>query len=171
MGGARPGLKGGGAERELAKILSTILGGSFQRSNNSGAFIGGKNVFRKQTLSKGQIINARGDIVPPDHMPHFVIESKAIKDFRFHQLLQPGQCAMLNDWIRQTIEIVDPEDAWFVAFRPDRRGWFIAVPQQVGEDYIFDNYSLYASPHGKVRVTDMCSFIAGNKARILEKTS
>jgi hypothetical protein len=150
MGGARPGLKGGGAERELAKILSTILGGSFQRSNNSGAFIGGKNVVRKQTLSKGQIINARGDIVPPDHMPHFVIESKAYK---------------------QTVEIVDPDDAWFVAFKINRRGWFIAVPQQVGEDYTFDNYSLYASPHGKVRVTDMCSFITGNKARILEKTS
>lgn len=171
MGGARSKIKGSNGERELAKILSASLGGSFVRSAHSGALIGGKNVVRKQTLSKGQIISARGDIVPPDHMPHFVIESKSYSDFRFHQLLQPGHCTVLNDWIKQTIDIVDPEDQWFVGFKINLRGWFIAVPEQEANDYEFENYSLYLSPHGKVRITDLRSFITTNRARIIDKTA
>ena len=60
-------IKGSSFERECAKFLSELYSASFHRNlNGSGAYIGGRNVFRKNTLSESQIRNSKGDITPPE---------------------------------------------------------------------------------------------------------
>ena len=164
--GAKSKRKGNAGERELCKLLSAIFSGSFVRVPNSGALVGGKNVHRRQTLSKTQDRTSRGDIIPPDHLPRFIIESKSYRDFQFHQLLQSGTCPVLDGWIKQTIDIIDPGDQWFVAFKIVLKGRYIAVPEAACADYTFGNYCAYSSPHGAVRVTDMLSFFNNNNEQI-----
>ncbi|MGI4852258.1 MAG: putative PDDEXK endonuclease, partial [Janthinobacterium lividum] len=79
--------KGNAAELALCGILSQHLGGSFVRVPNSGAFVGGTNASRTASLSPAQVRAARGDIVPPDHLHHLVIESKAYAALPWHQVI------------------------------------------------------------------------------------
>jgi hypothetical protein len=166
---AKSKIKGNAGERELCKLLTEIFGGSFVRVPNSGANVGGKNVQRRQALSITQDRAFRGDIIPPDHLPRLIVESKSYKDFRFHQLLQPGPAPMLDSWIKQTIDIIDPYDQWFVAFKIVRIGWYIAIPDSECSDYLFDNHCIYNSPHGRMRVTDMLTFFKTNRDLIAKK--
>jgi hypothetical protein len=162
-GGSKSKSKGSGFERELGKFLGETFNGSFVRSNNSGAFIGGKNAHRKASLSAGQIISNKGDLVPPDDMPKFVIEAKFYADFRFHQLLQPGPVPQLDEWIQQCLDVVDPHDFWIVCFKINLRGSYVVVPEKFWPQLTFNNHSDYTSVHGKFRVTDLKDFFSLNK--------
>jgi hypothetical protein len=166
MGGAASKIKGANGERELAKICSTVFGGSFIRSAGSGAYVGGKNSIRKTFLSSGQTRSAKGDLVPPDFMPKFVVEVKSYDGFRFHQLLTAAYCAQLDAWIAQTLDRVDPGDVWCIAFKVNRLGWFVVVPE-AGQNYVFGNHCVYQSPHVKVRITALNTFLSQNCAAIL----
>lgn len=167
MGGAASKRKGSGGELQLAKLLSGIFAGSFIRSPGSGAFVGGKNAARKRVLSAGQTRTNKGDLVAPDFMPYFVVEAKTYREFRFHQLLQPGPCQQLDDWIKQTLDVIDPGDLWIVAFKADRLGWFLAVDATASEDWVFRNHARYDGPHGSFRVADLVSCLTDNRARVL----
>jgi hypothetical protein len=46
---------------------------SFQRVPNSGALIGQSNAYRINTMSKSQVLLARGDIIVPDELLHLMI--------------------------------------------------------------------------------------------------
>lgn len=159
--------KGNGAERELCKYFSDIFGGSFTRVPNSGAFTGGRNAFRRKGLSETQNRINRGDIIPPDHMPKFVIESKFYADFRFHQLLQPGPTPQLDAWIAQCMDAIDEGDLWFVCYKINSRGWFICVPETANSNFVFSNYAVYNCTHGQFRITDLKDFIGKNRDEIL----
>jgi len=154
--------KGSQGERELCKILGEIFEGSFIRSAGSGAFIGGKNSFRKQSMSEGQVRNTKADIIPPDFLPRLVVEAKWYKDFRFHQLIQPGPNPQLDTWIEQTIECIDDGDVWMVCFKINLRGWYVAVPDGLSDDFSYNNYCVYTGKHGKFKVTDMKEFMTNN---------
>lgn len=166
--GAKSKRKGNCAERELCKLLTELLSGSFVRVPNSGAAVGGKNLHRRQTLSKAQDRSFRGDIIPPDHLPHLVIESKSYQTFSFHAILH-GPYALLDDWIKQTITVSDPEDQWFVAFKITRQGWYLAVPEVDCNEYVFGNYCAYTGRHTTVRITELVSFFRTNRAAVLLK--
>lgn len=116
-------IKGSNFEREIAAKLSSVFGGSFIRSNLSGAYTGGSNAFRKSTLSVTQQRNCRGDITPPDHFPRMVIEAKNYKEFPFHQLMQ--NCSQLNKWIEQTEISANDNDVWFLIFKINRKGTYV----------------------------------------------
>lgn len=163
--------KGSNGERELCKILSEELGGSFIRVPTSGAMIGGQNNFRAKAMSDTQVKIFRGDIIPPDHLPKIVIECKSYKDFRFHQLLQPGSCPILDEWIRQTVDIIKEEDKWFVMFKINLIGWYVAIPENSCDNYIFDNFGKYKSPFGNVVITSLVNFLKSNKDEIIKKCS
>lgn len=169
--GAKSKRKGNAGELALCKIMSEIFSGSFVRVPNSGAMVGGKNLHRRQTMSKNQDRTFRGDIIPPDHLPRLIIEAKSYAAFRFHQLLQPGPCPLLDDWINQTTEIIDPDDQWFVAFKISRVGWYVAMPEDACQDYTFDNYCRYNGPSGQMRVTDMLSFFRANYQLIAKRAA
>lgn len=166
-GGSKSKNKGAGFERELGKFLGENFGGSFIRSNNSGAFIGGKNNIRKAALSAGQTAGLKGDLVAPDHMPKFVVEAKFYTEFRFHQLLLPGAVAQLEEWIQQCVDVVDPHDFWVIVFKINRLGTFVVVPEKFCTDMTFGNHTRYTSPHGAFRVTEMQGFFTANKDAVL----
>jgi hypothetical protein len=167
-GGSKSKTKGNGAERELCKIWEGVFGGSFVRVPNSGAATGGLNSFRRQYLSETQNRIFRGDIIPPDFMPRLVLESKCYAEFPFHALLTPGGIPLLDSWIKQTLDAVEPGDLWFVCFKISRRGWFIAAPQTDG--WGVGNYCEYTGVHGKFVVTDLATFLASNQDYIKEKS-
>lgn len=168
-GGSKSKNKGASGERELCRILSDAFGGSFIRSNNSGAYIGGKNVHRKDSLSQGQTMNLKGDIVPPDNMPKFVIESKWYKEFPYHTLLS-GRVALLDEWIDQTIKVVDDDDFWIVAFKANRRPWCVLFPSSLQSNFNMRNYSIYHKIDTGVLyiVTDLLLFLELNKEIIMK---
>ena len=167
--GVKSKRKGGRGERELCKLLADIFTGSFVRVPNSGAAVGGKNVIRRQSLSKMQDRSFRGDIIPPDHLPHLVIEAKSYGEFRFHQLLRPAPCPMLDEWIAQTKEVIDAGDQWFVVFKITLLGWYVAVADEACHDFAFENYAMYTGRHGRFRVTEMINFFQSNSDAIAEK--
>lgn len=169
-GGAGSKMKGGRGEREACRLLGDILGGSFVRAPNSGAYVGGKNITRKATLAEGQVRTFKADIIPPDDLPRLVIEAKFYKDFRFHQLLK-GADALLDDWIGQAKDVVDPGDAWFVCFKINLRGWFIVVPEADAGHYEFENHCRYQGKHGAFRVTDMVVFLKQNRDSIRSQSA
>lgn len=162
--------KGNSGELELCKKLKAIFNGSFIRVPNSGAFTGGKNAFRKEVLSENQTRSSKGDIIPPDFMPKLVLEVKWYKDFLFHQLLQPGPCPQLDEWIGQAMDAVDSGDVWYVAFKINRRGWYIAIPHEGSSVYTFKNSCDYAGDHGRFIVTDCLGFFEDNRDIVLSLT-
>lgn len=156
--------KGNSGERELAKLLSGIFGGSFQRVIGSGAFTGGKNVIRKTTLSETQIRMHRGDIVPPDHLPKLVIESKSYAEFPFHAFLTPGPIPLLEKWLMQCKVGTEPDDFWFVSLKVNRKGWVIIVPVGNVVGMTCENHARYRDTGGtSYVVTDLISFLIDNK--------
>lgn len=157
--------KGNRGERELSKLLSPLFGGNFARVPTSGAMVGGKNAFRRETLSDTQNKIFKGDLIPPDHMPHCVLECKSYKDFLFHQLITPNACPQLDEWIQQTLECVDEGDCWFVCIKITRLGWFICVPDSI--DYQFGNYARYSGTLGTFRITGMNEFFKTNREMVL----
>jgi hypothetical protein len=170
-GGSKSKNKGSGYERELGKFLSEVYGGSFIRSNNSGAFIGGKNAGRKASLSETQVRGVKGDIITPDHMPKLVLEAKFYAEFRFHQLLQPGAMPQLDEWAGQCLETNDDGDFWLICFKINLRGQYVAVPEQFCEGMVFENHSRYVGKHGAFRITDLKTFFTQNREEVLRRSA
>jgi hypothetical protein len=165
--GAKSKRKGNAGELELSKMLSTMLGGSFIRVPNSGAFIGGKNFHRKAMLSEAQTRHRKGDIVPPDHLPRMVIEAKSYGEFPYHLLIRPKPLPQLDEWIEQTLDCADPGDAVFVAFKITRLGWTVAVSEADASIYAFHNHVRYEGAHGAWRLTDLVDFFERNREVVL----
>lgn len=118
-------------------------------------------------MSREQISGSKGDLQPPAHMPKLVIEAKAYKEFRFHQLLSPEPMAQLEEWIDQAVDAVDPGDVWLIIFKVDRRGTYVFVPNQGIDGFVYRSHATYAGSIGGV-VTDLDTFLADNKDRLLE---
>jgi hypothetical protein len=167
MGGKSSKAKGSAGEREIARIFTGIFGGSWIRVPASGGFVGGKNAIRKSVLSQSQTRAAKGDLIPPDHMPKFVVECKNYISFKFHQLFTPGKSIQLDDWIKQTIDCIDAGDQWFVCFKITRVGIFVAVPDH-NQGYSFGNYCNYTGEYGKFQVTELSDFFTRNKDLIMD---
>lgn len=77
-------------ERAVAKMFATVLGGSWLRVPNSGAFFGGKNSKRVAGASKTQAEILRGDIIVDDNYKHLIIECKNHKDVTLRSILKGG---------------------------------------------------------------------------------
>ena len=163
--------KGKSGERELCKILEGVFGGSFIRVPNSGAFVGGKNVFRKESLTNEQNKLTTGDIITPDFMPKFVLESKFYKDFPFHALLGTKPIPLLDGWIQQNLDCVDPDDFWLVCFKINRKGWFGVFEEKYLSQMNLQNYSIYyCKGKNKYIIVDLMTLLENNKELILELT-
>ena len=117
--------KGNRGERALSALLETYFDGSFVRVQNSGAFIGGKNAYRKDKLSQTQIRSSKADIVPPDNLPRVVFESKFYKDFGFHHFAYGSQNPQLDKWIEELEYDCDDDDIGFLCIKINFKGWFV----------------------------------------------
>lgn len=156
--------KGSSWEREICDKLSKSLGGSFTRSMNSGAFIGGKNSHRKSSLSGNQISAMKGDIIPPDELPKLNIEAKNYKDIKFHQLID-GCCQQLDGWIDQTEEPAEETDVSFTIFKITRKGSWI-VYRKTLHDFIVDSYVVYNKDGVEYVITNFEVFLQNNSETI-----
>lgn len=159
--------KGSSWEREVCKILSDNLGGSFIRSNNSGAFIGGKNSQRKNLLEKNQVRNMKGDIVPPDNLSKLNIEAKNYNDIAFHQIIN-GNCKQLDEWIEQTELPSDEHDLNLIIFKITRKGSWIVFPSSYESHFSLNSYCVYKNSKNDYIVTDFIKFIEDNKDVIIQ---
>lgn len=157
-------IKGNSWERDICKFLGTTLGGNFMRVPNSGAFTGGMNSFRRSRLSDTQVRNSKGDIIPPDHLKHMVIEAKSYKDFTFHLLLS-DECKQLDTWIKQTLDAVDEGDNWFTIFKINRKGSYVVFDKNLIQKHqlVLASHVIYKD----YAICDFESFFTNNKDVIL----
>ena len=154
--------KGSGFEREVSKYLSDLYNESFTRVITSGAFIGGKNTIRKNTLSENQIRSHKGDIVPPDDWKRFNCECKNYKQFPFHKLLSDEKIADLESFIDQTMEVSDEGDVSIIFMKFDYIGRYVAF--QLPQDFECKRFVDYKSQNwGTWRMTKFEDFFELNK--------
>ena len=124
--------KGKSWERDVCNFLSDLYSQSFIRVPNSGAFVGGKNEFRNETLSLEQIKLMRGDIVPPLNYPYFVAECKNYAEFPFHQMVHNNSIRLLDDWIGQVMYDCNHEkDVWMLFIKITRKGQYVVYDTQI----------------------------------------
>lgn len=118
--------KGNSWEREVAAHLTKLYNEKFLRAPGSGAYIGGTNSKRKDFLHEGQIRSFKGDIIPGQSFPKMNAECKNYGSFPFHQLLQ-GEVKQLEAWIKQLLDVADPEDFNILIVKITRAAKFICV--------------------------------------------
>lgn len=145
MSGSRSKTKGSSWEREIAKYLSEQHAASFIRAPHSGAYIGGSNVVRRQTLDQSQIKSFKGDIVPPEHWVCFNAEAKSYADFPFHLLFQ-GEVPQLEQWLDQLLKTSQPNDFNILLLKFNRKGSYI-VHQLTPSLTLNQNHLIYNSKH------------------------
>lgn len=126
-------IKGSTLERDIAKDLTKKYNDNFTRTIGSGAYTGGKNTIRKDTLTENQIRHHKGDITPPDDFFRMNMECKSYKGFTFH-LLFTGKCGQLEEWIGQTLEAADEGDINIIVMKFDRIGKYICIQDYTGMD-------------------------------------
>jgi len=155
--------KGSSFEREISNFLTELYEESFIRVKDSGAFTGGKNTFRKDTLSEGQIRAAKGDIVPPDSWKHFNCECKSYKEFPFHQMFTDGPVPLLETWIEQTLEAADDGDFSIIFMKFNRKGIYTAYELPQGNHFKTIRHLDYTDKTGKTwRFTGFNDFFGLN---------
>jgi hypothetical protein len=153
--------KGNSWEREIAKTLSEAYQASFIRVPHSGAYIGGVNTRRKETLDGNQTKSFKGDIVPPDDWKCFNAEAKSYADFPFHQVLA-GNCKQLETWLDQLMAVADADDLNILFVKVNRKGKFIAVQSKY--TWVTDQFMYYtSSKHGDWILIDFDHFFKLNK--------
>ena len=137
--------KGKSFEREMANFLSDLYQLSFIRVPSSGAYVGGANAVRKDTLSEGQIRGAKSDIIPPDTWNYFNMECKNYADFPFHHLLWNKPIPNLNNWLEQTLDSAKDNDFNILTMKFNRKGRYVCVESRlIAPDY---KNRLYTNSH------------------------
>lgn len=153
--------KGNSFEREIANYLSKLYGESFIRAAHSGAYVGGINIQRKDTLSCHQVKSFKGDIIPPDSWLNFNAEAKSYKDFPFHLVLE-GECKVLDNWLGQLMSVAEPNDMNVLFMKFNRKGSFVVVQSKY--TWISDNFLYYTSKtHGDWHIIEFEQFFRLNK--------
>lgn len=137
--------KGKGFERDLCKIFRELYNENFERVPNSGAFVGGKNAFRKSSLTEGQIRGTKGDIIPPDDWKYFNCEAKNYADFPFHHLVQNKEIPVLEQWLEQTQDAHDEGDLDMLFMKFDRKGIYWCIPKDLFFMFDIPRYVVYTS--------------------------
>ena len=93
MSGRKSKNKGKSYERDVANFLTELYGESFTRVPYSGAFVGGQNIVRTETLSESQTRGFKGDIIPGPSFSKLVIEAKNYAEFNDQRRFWSGQRA------------------------------------------------------------------------------
>lgn len=122
--------KGNAWELEVSKFLTDLYKESFIRIPSSGAFVGGKNNTRKETLGNAQIQSKKGDIHPPESWKFWNVECKSYKDFPFHQLWYTD-VKILDAWIQQQKDVEDEGDLNLIFVKISRKDKWVVYPRDL----------------------------------------
>jgi Holliday junction resolvase len=156
--------KGKAFERQICEILSRHFGLNFQRIPNSGAYVGGQNAFRYETLTEEQKLLADGDIIVPSELSHISMECKSYKDFSFSGLFL-GQNSLLDGWIKQSSETQKPK--WLLFFKINNKGMFVVYDiNKFSSDMVKENYHVYQN---KYIIQSLEDFLNKNKDKLYEQ--
>jgi len=158
--------KGSSWERDLSKFLTEVYGEPFIRIPTSGAWVGGKNAHRKDTLQEAQIMSRKGDIQPPDDWKWFNCEAKSYADFRFHHLFT-GCNKTLDQWIQQMYNVADEHDFNIIFMKFNNKGKWVAYEAKHSDidvkhgvlykDWIFCSWDeFWGSEHNRQYVEGQC---------------
>lgn len=128
--------KGKGYENVVAKFLTDTYSEKFLRVPSSGAYLGGANFARRETMTEGQIRAYKGDIIPPDDWNFFNAECKFYAAFKFHQLYSESK--ILDNWILETINTSNANDLNLIFMKFNNIGEYI-----VYQDHEEFNVALY----------------------------
>lgn len=154
--------KGKGFEREVCNFLSELYEDSFTRVPDSGAFTGGKNAYRRESLTEGQVRAHKGDIIPPDEWLHFNAECKNYAEFPFHQLFTQSPVPLLESWLEQTLDAADPGDCNILFMKFNRKGRYLAY--QLPQNFNTIRHLDYTDKSGNNwRITGFDDFFTLNK--------
>ena len=164
MAGSKGKAKGNAGELRIANFLTKLYESKFMRVPNSGAMIGGKNVHRKEAMDATQISYFKSDLIPPSHMRKLVIESKFYQMFPWHKLMCGGDIKQLDSWIKQTTDVCDPGDLWFVVVRINHQGSYACFSEEHLNHFSVDNHARYKT----FVVTEFEPFFEKNKTKISE---
>jgi Holliday junction resolvase len=160
--------KGNSFERVVADFLTATYGEKFIRVPGSGAYIGGANTFRKDTLHEAQVRSFKGDIVPGESFPRLNAECKSYKDFPFHQLFS-GHVKQLEAWIDQCMDVADAGDFNILFMKFNRKGTFVAVQLQDDHKFNLVRYINYGSiKHDHWAIMDFDTFFELNQDAVKE---
>jgi hypothetical protein len=152
-------IKGATWERDIAKFLSALYGGSFIRTPHSGAYIGGKNTTRKDELSDDQIKSFKGDIIGPDNWRKFNLEAKNYASFPFNRITT-GNVPILEKWIGQMLEASDPGDISVLAIKITRAGKYMVFNKS--DEFTATNFMQYNVSGTDWVITDFDDFFKQN---------
>ena len=152
--------KGKAFERVIAKHLTEVFNLSFTRTPNSGAYVGGMNMFRMKQLSDSQILLTEGDIIVPDELHNMKIECKAYSSLSFHQLF--SSCKQLDTWIDQA---TSEDKVWFLIFKINRCGTYICFHNKYYPNFDTPNNLLHYNDHV---IMSYDGFFDNNKDVILD---
>ena len=129
--------KGKRWERDVCNFLTELYNDSFIRVPNSGAYVGGKNEYRREHLTEEQIKLSRGDIIPPVKFPYFLAECKNYADFPFHQLLAKNSISQLDNWIEQVEhDVTTVDDLWLLFIKITRKGTYVLFNTNLYDPYV-----------------------------------
>jgi hypothetical protein len=137
--------KGKSWERDVANFLTDLYQESFVRVPNSGAYVGGANAVRTQTLSESQTRAFKGDIIPGPSFPYLVIEAKNYGDFPFHKLAFNQRIAKLDEWIQQSKDCCQPGDIWLLCVKITHKASFVLWDSNIitmPESFIYGGWPL-----------------------------
>ena len=123
--------KGNAWELDVAKFLSATYNESFIRIPSSGAFVGGKNNFRKTQIDSAQLQGKKGDIHPPEAWKHWNLECKSYADFPFHQLWTTD-VKILDAWIAQQHDVEDVGDLNLILIKISRKDKWVVYQENLG---------------------------------------
>jgi len=157
--------KGKSYERSLAKHLTKVFGFNFERVPNSGAFVGGKNIFRAEKLSQNQLLSSSGDIMTPVELAHVDFECKFYKELAFNSLFT--NCEVLNKWLTQASCTVKP--LWFLCFKINHKGEYLAFEKK--HTKLLDNLDTYMIYKNAYVVTSLDKFFEQNVLNIISNTT
>lgn len=152
--------KGKAFERTIANDLTEIFKLSFTRTPNSGAYVGGMNMFRMKQLSDSQILLTEGDIIVPDELHNMKIECKAYSSLSFHQLF--SSCKQLDTWIEQA---TSEDKVWFLIFKINRCGTYICFHNKYYPNFDTTSNLLHYNDHV---IMSYDGFFDNNKEVILD---
>jgi Holliday junction resolvase len=159
--------KGKTWEREVANFLTKLYGEKFIRVPNSGAFVGGKNSFRKTSLQENQIKTFKGDIIPPDSWKYFNCECKSYANFPLHLLFTNDKISQLEAWIKQTLEASEQQDFNIILMKFNRKGKYVAYQGKWLTQMSTDKWLVYRSvDYGDWIFTDFDTFWTTNGSHV-----
>lgn len=153
--------KGNRGEREVANYLSKYFNLNFERVPNSGAFVGGKNSFRLDRLSKTQQLLTEGDLIVPEELFGMKVECKSYKKFSWFQMFTENK--QLDNWIEQA---EDTNKVWFLTFKISYAGTCVAFSQHLFDEFtIPDSFFIYKE---KYIICEFHTFFKKNTKNILQ---